>query len=736
MPKQQLATVLALFFGISLSAVLFLVAVAWENDRDRADFEGEASTLASLLRTSLARDEEVLMSIASLNAVTEDVPVKREEFRAFVAGALSRSYYTQAFGWVPRVPESRRAGLEQAARQEGYPYFQFEQRSPDGRLIQAPRRDEYYPLYFVEPAGGGGLSLGFDLSSSPEITSALEAARDTGRPSASVPVLLPGVPRHTNLLVFVPIYRGPVPSTIDQRRERLNGFALAVFRIDDLVENSLGSVANPIRLYDDMGPGETSLLYASGIDPEGPSGSRFVDQSELPVSGRLWRLVIGSKPEEHVAQLFSGSAILLAAGFALTLVLTSYVNMAVGRAGDLLRANASLENEIAERRRAEKELRRANRALRTLSNSHDVLVRASDEAQLARSICRIAIEIGGYATAWIGFAEQDDGKTVSVVARINTSEADSAPPRVSWGDDEWGQGPGGTAIRTGSPQIYRYVSEDPRTLPWRDSLLRHGVAALISLPFMRGDVAFGVLTIAAREAASFDEEEVELLSELASATAYGILALRSEVAREEADRRLRSSLERLEAVVSGVIRAIAVTTELRDPYTAGHQQRVSQLAQAIAVEMKLSQFQVDEVRIAGEIHDIGKISVPAELLSKPGKLNEMEFAILKDHSRSGYEILKEIDFPWPIADIVLQHHEMLDGSGYPNGLRGEEILRGARIIAVADIVEAMTSHRPYRPSLGLETALGEIEAARGNRYDPEAVDACVRLFRENRFRFG
>jgi PAS domain S-box-containing protein len=197
---------------------------------------------------------------------------------------------------------------------------------------------------------------------------------------------------------------------------------------------------------------------------------------------------------------------------------------------------------------------------------------------------------------------------------------------------------------------------------------------------------------------------------------------------------LKDALGRLRRVTGSVIQVIVMAVESRDPYTAGHQRRVGDLARAIATEMGLSPHDVEGIRIAGVIHDLGKISVPSEILSKPRKLNDTEFAIVKEHPQKGYDILKDVDFDWPVAEMVLQHHERLDGSGYPGGLKNGEILLQARILAVADVVEAMASHRPYRPTLGLEAALEEITANRGALYEPEAVEACLRLFREKGYR--
>jgi PAS domain S-box-containing protein/putative nucleotidyltransferase with HDIG domain len=193
---------------------------------------------------------------------------------------------------------------------------------------------------------------------------------------------------------------------------------------------------------------------------------------------------------------------------------------------------------------------------------------------------------------------------------------------------------------------------------------------------------------------------------------------------------LEKTLGQLRKALRGTIQAMALTVETRDPYTAGHQQRVAELARAIATELGISEDRIQGIRLAGVIHDIGKISVPGEILSKPGKISENELGIIKDHSQVGHDILKPVDFPWPIAQIVQQHHEKMDGSGYPGGVSGENILLEARILTVADVVEAMASHRPYRAALGIDVALSEISKGRGTLYDPKVVDACLRLFKD------
>ncbi|MBA7531894.1 hypothetical protein ES705_24119 [subsurface metagenome] len=216
----------------------------------------------------------------------------------------------------------------------------------------------------------------------------------------------------------------------------------------------------------------------------------------------------------------------------------------------------------------------------------------------------------------------------------------------------------------------------------------------------------------------------------------GVVAVSHDITeRKRAEENLHQSLNKLRKLLEETVNALASAVGKRDPYTASHQQRVTKLACAIAEELKLPKTQIDGINIAGLLHDIGKIALPAEILSKPTRLIDAEFTIVKTHPVVGYDILKTIEFPWPIADIVLQHHEWLNGSGYPQGLKNEEILLEAKILGVADIVEAMSSHRPYRPARGLDVTLEQISKNKGVLYDPKVVDVCLKLFSEKGFKF-
>jgi len=231
------------------------------------------------------------------------------------------------------------------------------------------------------------------------------------------------------------------------------------------------------------------------------------------------------------------------------------------------------------------------------------------------------------------------------------------------------------------------------------------------------------------------EETVTPIRSSKKETIGSVFVFRDITQRKLSEAELTQSWDRLQKALAGTIQAMALTIEMRDPYTAGHQRRVGKLSCAIAKEMALPAAQLEGIQMAADIHDIGKIYIPAEILSKPGQLTEIEYSIIKTHPQAGYDILKSIEFPWPLAEIVYQHHERLNGSGYPRGLSGENILLEARIMCVADVVEAMSSHRPYRPAHGIDKALDEILKNRGLLYEARVVDICIMLFKEKNFSF-
>jgi len=384
---------------------------------------------------------------------------------------------------------------------------------------------------------------------------------------------------------------------------------------------------------------------------------------------------------------------------------------------------------VSARNAQELALHRVNRALKTLSACSSVVVHATLEEQLGQEMCRTIVASGGYPAAWVGMVESDNERSVRPVAWTGVNENFIQGLRITCANTERGRGPTGRCIRSGTPQIVRDIELSHDMIPWRENAEKSGYKSGLSLPLSGPSGAFGVMVIYAVEPDAFDADELALLLEMSADLSFGITSLRT------ANSYARGLL-RLERSMEGTVQALAATVETRDPYTAGHQRRVALIATAIAKEMGLADDTVRELELAASIHDIGKINVPAEILSKPGKLSSIEFELIKTHAEAGFQIVKNIDFAWPVSEIIRQHHERLDGKGYPRGLKAEQILPEAKILAVADVVEAMSSHRPYRQSKGVDTALEEIDRNRGTQFDTDVVDACLKLFRERGFKIA
>jgi putative nucleotidyltransferase with HDIG domain len=378
------------------------------------------------------------------------------------------------------------------------------------------------------------------------------------------------------------------------------------------------------------------------------------------------------------------------------------------------------------------ELKRAKRALKTLSSCHKAMVRSVNKEDFLRDICRIIVEEGDYSMAWVGLAVDDDKKSIKLLAKSGNTDGYFENMNMNWSD---GNCPEGTAIRTGKPYVVKDILSNPDIMPWRGEALKQGFSSVVSLPLMSNGHAFGALSIYSSDTHVFNEEEVDLLKRLADNLVYGVVAIHTHKKLNWAEGEAKKSLTKLRKAFGAIIQVLEKTVEIRDPYTAGHQRRVADLARLIAMEMGLSNDRIDGIKITGIIHDIGKIHIPAEILSKPRALTSIEFSLIKTHPQVGADILKAIDFPWPVDQIILQHHERVDGSGYPYGLPKRDILLDARILGVADVVEAMASHRPYRPALGIDKALNEISDNRGVLYDRDVVDVCLKLFKEKNYHF-
>jgi len=380
--------------------------------------------------------------------------------------------------------------------------------------------------------------------------------------------------------------------------------------------------------------------------------------------------------------------------------------------------------DITQQKALEVDLGAKVRELHVLSEMNDALLRAKTEEELLTEYCKIVVEAGGYRMAWIGFAEDGPEKRILPVAHYGHEDGYLKIIDVTWADTERGQGPTGQCIRTGEITVVKDFATNSAVAPWREEALNRGYMSSIAIPFRQFEGEMACLTAYGVRVSRWSDAERRLMEQVASGLGFGITTLRTAVAKAHYQESLSTSLKQ-------TIEVIAETVDQRDPYTAGHQRRVADLCVAIACKLGLSSERTQGLRLAASIHDLGKIGVPAEILAKPGRLTENQYNLIKEHTQLGYEIVKNVQFPWPIAQMILQHHERLDGSGYPQGLMADAILLESRILAVADVVEAMSSHRPYRPSKGIDAALDEVLSKSGALYDPDAVEACVNLFRQD-----
>jgi len=384
--------------------------------------------------------------------------------------------------------------------------------------------------------------------------------------------------------------------------------------------------------------------------------------------------------------------------------------------------------DITEQKALELDLSAKVRELQVLSEMNSALLHAKTEEELLSEYCRIVVEVGGYRMAWVGFAEEGPEKRIIPVAHYGHEDGYLKLLNLTWADTERGQGPTGGCIRTGEICVSRDVATDPMMAPWREEALNRGYMSTIAIPFRQSEGKLACLTAHGVRVSRWSDAERRLMDQVASALGFGITTLRTALAKTQYQESLNASLEQ-------TIEVIAETVDQRDPYTAGHQRNVADLCVAIAGKLGLSSERTQGLRLAASIHDLGKIGIPAEILAKSGRLTENQYNLIKEHAQLGYEILKKVQFPWPIAQMILQHHERLDGSGYPQGLKADEIFFESRILAVADVVEAMSTHRPYRPSKGIEAAMDEVSSNSGALYDADVVGACVNLFRHDGYQF-
>lgn len=377
--------------------------------------------------------------------------------------------------------------------------------------------------------------------------------------------------------------------------------------------------------------------------------------------------------------------------------------------------------DISRERESAKALARAQRALTVLSLSSASAMHADGGDALCLEACRALTSLGGYRFAWVGTPDPGPERRLQLRAQVGV------PPELhaSW-TPHWGVSADVAPIEIQAHREGRAVVLSGSELAdaksgWPAVAHALGLGSVIAVPIQAPDhTPLGILAIGSDNAEAFVGEELALLGILANQLAH---ALTANDAPSERDR----ALLQLRRIVDGSVRTIQAVVELRDPYTVGHEERVSQLAVAIARRLGLPDVRVEALEIAARLHDLGKAVVPTEILSKPGRLNPQEIALVRLHVDVGYRILREAGFPDDVAEIVRQHHERLDGTGYPRGLAGDQLLLEARILAVADVAESMVTHRPYRAARGMDEALIELQRGRGGLYEAEVVDECIAL---------
>jgi putative nucleotidyltransferase with HDIG domain len=382
----------------------------------------------------------------------------------------------------------------------------------------------------------------------------------------------------------------------------------------------------------------------------------------------------------------------------------------------------------------QEELEKRGWALSALSAAAAALARANSTDMLIAEVCDAITSQSPYLLAWVGKAEDDKAKTIKVLGGAGTALDYIEKIAVSWSDQHvTGLGPAGLAVRSNQITIVADTEVDPGFIVWQDLARKYGIRSAIACPIADGaGHPFGALVVYSAVPNAFGPEEAKLFESLAHELSFGLRAIERQQQLDEQIHEKELVQERLARALKATIEAMSRTMEWRDPYTAGHQKRVALISAAIAKKLGLNNEQIEALYMAAMVHDLGKVAVPAEILTKPSRLTDLEMQMVQGHAESGYQILKDIPFPYPIAEMVYQHHERLDGSGYPRALKGEAICLEARILAVADTIEAMATHRPYRPGRGLHTAMNEVMVEAGSKLDQRIADAAFELYQDGK----
>ncbi|MBU4293895.1 MAG: GAF domain-containing protein [Actinobacteria bacterium] len=363
------------------------------------------------------------------------------------------------------------------------------------------------------------------------------------------------------------------------------------------------------------------------------------------------------------------------------------------------------------------EIKRLNTLKDAISKINHLLLHVKKEGELYQKVCDILIKTGEYVFICIGLLDSQKNK-INGIAFAGKED----------GYLSLMNNPVVMTAETGKILVVNDIATDTFFKPWRSEALYRDYRAMAAIPLIYNKKIIGNLNVYSGVENSFKNQEIKFLNEVANDIAIGIKSIRYE-------KELERNYINTKRALYETINSFALISERRDSYTAGHQKRVAALTSAIAKAMKLDSNITEGIYFISILHDLGKMCIPLSILSKPACLSKAEIMLIQSHCNEGYDILKNIEFPWPIAETILQHHERINGSGYPYGLKDKDILLEAKILAVADTIEAMSSHRPYRPAIGLNKALKEIAKNKGILYDGLTVDVCIDLFKNKKFKF-
>ncbi|MET0115873.1 MAG: HD domain-containing phosphohydrolase [Sedimenticola sp.] len=683
-----------LLAGVALS----LLAGAWYEREERLRLEQAfLRTTESHLRNvehTLEHNREALIQLGLLYELSWEFDP--HAFQHYLRGINQFQRRFQAVEWIPRITRGQREVFERDAAAV-IPGFRITERLDQGSMVAAEERDVYYPVFLIEPLEGNEAALGFDLASEKTRRQAIQRTIEKGEFSVSGRItLVQEKAEQYGVLAFFPVHRHMHgPSENDHIHQDLLGFTLGVFRIGDLLNYAIGDPdarGVNVLLEDLTAPEAEQFLHyhSSRLFPAtgaGESVSRdengvFHVKQTIDFGGRTWQLTFTSA--EGYFQVDAMGNVVRIGGITLSLVLTLYLVSMIYR-------DRHISSLLVQRDQQQRELR---------STLNDV---ESQRMEIEQSRKEWTATFDAVTDPI--FVHDDRYRLV----RVNSAYSDIA----------------GKPIEELLGRSYYEV------FPLRERPLNSSLDLMAS-----GEDS------ALEEDESFEHGGRQFISHAylipgeSGSSPLGVHIVRDMTEDMRLDDLRQEHAALIKRALVDTIYSVSLTVEKRDPYTAGHQHRVARLAVEISRLMDLDESVQEGLYFGGLIHDIGKIYIPSEILNRPGRLSELEMSIIKTHPEVGWDILKDVSFPWPVKEMVGQHHERVDGSGYPNGIKGDEIYLEARILAVADVLEAMASHRPYRPALPLESALEEIEQHRGVLYDPEVVDASLKLFREKGFKMA